>query len=605
MRHCGLGRSRWIVAALLCTAIVVGCRQFSLYEQYPSDHRTSSTGPTISPSSAVVTTNTRLTFAASGGRAPYRFAVVSGGGSIGDTSGVYLAPSTAGTATVRVIDDGGNTAASSVTILAITPSSQLAVSPGVVSMIAGTTLSFAASGGSPPYLFAVAGGGGSIDATTGLYQAPSAPGSATVTLTDSSLGAVSAAVQVVAAGSGTAINPVSATVAPNSTLSFAGSGGTPPYSFSIVSGGGAVDAVSGAYHAPGTAGTTTVRVSDALSATRDATVTVLPPPSSVAISPVSPAVTVGAVVNFTAGGGIPPYTYSLLPGGAGGSIGPATGVYDAPTAPGSDVVRVTDAAGGISDATVTVVAATRLVISPPVLTIAVGNTYRFGATGGVPPYSFSLYSGGASVSPGGLYTAPGASSTATVRVTDSANETSDAIVSVVPGGLLAISPASAAVPEGGTVAFTGSGGTPAYTFTVSGAGSIGVYSGIFTATGAVATAAATVKMTDSASLSVSATVDIVPAAPSGLTATGAGPHTIELAWTNNTASAETVIVERRPASGGSYSAIATLSPSETTYSDTNPTNPPNTLYVYRIRATAGSGALLSPYSNEAYGLTTG
>ncbi|MFL5815167.1 MAG: hypothetical protein ACJ763_16440 [Bdellovibrionia bacterium] len=49
---------------------------------------------------------------------------------------------------------------------------------------AGGTLPFTAQGGVPPYIFQVVSGGGSIDANTGLFQAPTAPGSAVVRLTD-------------------------------------------------------------------------------------------------------------------------------------------------------------------------------------------------------------------------------------------------------------------------------------------------------------------------------------------------------------------------------------------------------------------------------------
>jgi len=45
---------------------------------------------------------------------------------------------------------------------------------------------------------------------------------------------------------------------------------------------------------------------------------------------------------FLGSGGNPPYSYSVVPGGAGGSIDGATGVYTAPIVTGIDVVKVTD-----------------------------------------------------------------------------------------------------------------------------------------------------------------------------------------------------------------------------------------------------------------------
>jgi hypothetical protein len=60
-----------------------------------------------------------------------------------------------------------------------------------------------------------------------------------------------------------------------------------------------------------------------------------------------------------ASGGSPPYTFSLATNGSGGTINASSGVYTAGTTAGvTDTVRVTDAAGNASNATVTVTAAT-------------------------------------------------------------------------------------------------------------------------------------------------------------------------------------------------------------------------------------------------------
>lgn len=249
----------------------------------------------------------------------------------------------------------------------------------------------------------------------------------------------------------------------------------------------------------------------------------------------------------------------------------------------------------------TIVAASQLLISPAALTISAGNTYQFGATGGVAPYTFSLFTGAGSVTSEGLYTAPSSPSTDIVRVTDSVNSTSDATLTVVSSGPLAISPTTASVPEGGTVTFAGSGGTPSYIFTivVGGSGSIGAYSGTYTASGSVGTAAATIRLADSLGASVTATVDVVPAAPSGLTAIPTANHqTVNLAWINHTADSMTVIeIERKVGSSGSFALLHTTSgASETAYADT--TVSPGILYVYRVRTT--DGTLASPFSNEAF-----
>lgn len=71
---------------------------------------------------------------------------------------------------------------------------------------------------------------------------------------------------------------------------------------------------------------------------------------SVTLTSAAPAISPALRVNFAGHGGTPPYTYSVLPNGAGGTINPSTGWYTAPAvvnddpAKQSDIVRVTDSA---------------------------------------------------------------------------------------------------------------------------------------------------------------------------------------------------------------------------------------------------------------------
>lgn len=63
----------------------------------------------------------------------------------------------------------------------------------------------------------------------------------------------------------------------------------------------------------------------------------------------------GLETSFAASGGEEPYVFSVVPGGAGGSIGASTGIYTAPAAENpnpklsSDVIRVTDANDDTAD----------------------------------------------------------------------------------------------------------------------------------------------------------------------------------------------------------------------------------------------------------------
>ena len=72
-----------------------------------------------------------------------------------------------------------------------------------------------------------------------------------------------------------AISPVSATVLVDSQCIFIATGGSPPYTFTILSGSGDIDAENGVYTAPGTPTSTTIQVVDTEGATSEAVATVI------------------------------------------------------------------------------------------------------------------------------------------------------------------------------------------------------------------------------------------------------------------------------------------------------------------------------------------
>lgn len=108
------------------------------------------------------------------------------------------------------------------------------------------------------------------------------------------------------------------------------------------------------------------------------------------IEPASTVVPATGRVDFSADGGVPPYTFSIVPPG-GGTLDADTGLYTAPITAGSSIIRVTDAAGRSSDATVTVQAfASGLALTPITISLAIGSNVTFTAIGGTPPYSFTF-----------------------------------------------------------------------------------------------------------------------------------------------------------------------------------------------------------------------
>ena len=229
---------------------------------------------------------------------------------------------------------------------------------------------------------------------------------------------------------------------------FAATGGTPPYVFAAnglptgltMSGSGTL---SGTVATPGTL-TFNVQVSDSqgLSATSGFTLNIRTAPVSVQ-TPTLPNGTVGTPYSqvLTASGGNPPYTWATTSGAlpSGLSLSASGTISGNPTAPGtlSFSVQATDSNGGVASALASIV------VLPMPMTVtttslpsgAVGFAYPqqiLGATGGIPPYSFSITGGGL---PGGMSLAngvisgtPGTSGSfpLTITATDSAGITATA-----------------------------------------------------------------------------------------------------------------------------------------------------------------------------------
>jgi alpha-tubulin suppressor-like RCC1 family protein len=300
----------------------------------------------ISPSAAEVVINKTYSFSGAGGTGPYGFEVVAGDGTVNPATGLYTAPASAGSATVRVTDTKGATADAAVTIRPV-----LEITPTTKTLAVNNTFTFTATGGIAPRTFTVASGTGTVNSSSGLYTAPAVAGVATVRVTDADGDTADCAVTINAV---LAISPTSKTLAVGNSFTFTASGGVAPYSFSVASGGGTIDDSSGFYTAPGTSGVATVRVTDSYGNTADSAVTINP---ALAISPTSKTMVVYKTFTFSASGGVPPYSYSVVAGS--GSFSGAD--FTAPAGSGASTVRVTDSIGNTSDASVTTVQPTKVV----------------------------------------------------------------------------------------------------------------------------------------------------------------------------------------------------------------------------------------------------
>ena len=210
----------------------------------------------LSPSSISLLVNNSVTFEAFGGVEPYVYTRVSGAGTIDSATGKYTAPASAGSATIQVTDSDSPPASKQSTVEIFEP---LEINPRVVTVTAGRSYSFTATGGKTPYTYSVFSGGGSFSGST--YTAPLIPGTATIQVSDS-LGNHDQATVTVSPLGPLTITPTAVTLRLNAAVTFNASGGISPYAFSIVSGYGTIDSASGVYTAPAIAGTYTVRVTE-------------------------------------------------------------------------------------------------------------------------------------------------------------------------------------------------------------------------------------------------------------------------------------------------------------------------------------------------------
>jgi len=173
----------------------------------------------------------------------------------------------------------------------------------------------------------------------------------------------------------------------------------------------------------------------------------------VAIAPASATVAPRASQAFAASGGSGTgYVWSMAAALSGGTIS-SSGLYTAgPTPNVVDRVQVTDSESNVGTANVTVTA--NVTITPPEITLAPGDVQQFKASGGSPPYSWSLVANGSggTISSSGLYTAGSSVGSDTVRLADSLG---NAIT--VPGHVVAAVPLGTPCTTSGTCPPTSDG----------------------------------------------------------------------------------------------------------------------------------------------------
>ncbi|MHB1192199.1 MAG: hypothetical protein ACYC6F_04055 [Longimicrobiales bacterium] len=496
------------------------------------------------------------------------WSVVSGGGTIDGSSGLFTAGTTPGTYTNTVVaTSGGITGAATVTLVAGSLAT-VTVSPNPSNLVIGATQTFTAVGrdGSGNVVaitptWSVVAGGGSVDSGSGLFTAGTTPGTFTNTVKATSGGISGFATVNVAAGplATITVSPNPATVGVAATRQFTAVGRdasgnvvaiTPAWS--VVASGGTINGSSGLFTAgtvPGTFTNTVQATSGSISGRATVTVTA-GALASITVTPNPVSLAAGTSQQFTATGrdafgnvvAITP-AWSVVAGG--GTVDSGSGLFTAGTVPGTYTNTVQATSGGVSGlATVTVVAGplATINVSPDPADLGIGAAQQFTATGrdafgnvvAITP-AWSTVAGGGTINASGLFTAgtlPG-TYTNTVQAT-SGGVSGFASVAIVAGPLatITVSPDPAALGVGGTQQFTavgmdGSGNVVAITPTwsvVAGGGSI-AGSGMFTAGAVPGTYANTVQATSGAIsgfATVTVTVNLGAAASFAVLGGGAG-----------------------------------------------------------------------------------
>lgn len=334
----------------------------------------------------------------------------------------------------------------------------LSISPARAQIAVGQSLQFDVAGGQPPYDWASGDNAIATVDSNGNVTGQRA-GRTTVFVMDAARQRASADIEIVEPVEPLRVDSHPTSLAVNDSFTLRASGGRPPYAWN--SGDPAVATVDNEGTVRGVSpGTVRVRVTD--TAGQEAQSEVITVFGALSVSPRTATLRVGESLDFSASGGVAPYTWRS-------SNDNVANINDngrlTATAPGTVRVTVIDSAGqqAVTD---DITVAASLQLNPRSASLVVGGSQVFTVEGGAAPYRWSVTDEAvASISQNGELSAR-AAGTVRVRVTDSLDQTvtSDDIRIV---SRLSLAPDGGTVSVGSTLQFSVDGGATPYRWRVS------------------------------------------------------------------------------------------------------------------------------------------
>jgi hypothetical protein len=401
------------------------------------------------------------------------WSLFSGTGGV-NASGLYTAPGATGSAVVRATSVADPTKFADAAVTIVAAPIVVSISPASVSVIPSGSQQFTptitgwTSTSAVSWSVVEGASGGSVSGT-GLYSAPSSTGVFHVKVTSVEDNTKSATATVTVAIPVTiTVTPTNAYIQPNGTATFTGhpsSGGT---NYSVVGGAanGTITA-AGVYTAPATEGDYQVKAQAQADNSKFAIANVSVHIITVTVTPPTATVQTGTTQQFSAavtGNPITAVNWTVSEGAAGGSVD-STGLYTAPSTPGTyhiSAVSVADSTKfAVATVTVTSAAAISVSVSPAATAVSpLGNqTFTAIVTGGPAGVTWTVEeAGGGSITAGGVYTAPAALGVYHVRATSTSDVSKygRATVTVAsPVTSFSITPTTATILVGGTQILNG------------------------------------------------------------------------------------------------------------------------------------------------------